>query len=91
LRFRNTFLLCGGWLDVERQEETDWSSLSSTILRFLDTGREKEEDETGQMGEEPFRRLFSGLLQWEGTRGRVVTLTADDDDDESDDGDEKKS
>jgi len=50
-----------------------------SILRFLETSKEKG-------GE-----LFRGLLEWEGTRGRVVTLTADDDDDESDDGDEKKS
>ena len=45
------------------------------------------------MSGELFRELFAGLLRWEGTRGRMVTLTAgdDDDDDESDDGDEKKS
>jgi len=73
---------------VERQEETSCSS-SLTILRFLETGREKG-DETGQMSGELLGGLFAGLLQWEGTRGRVVTLTADDDD-ESDDGDEKKS
>jgi len=73
---------------VERQEETSCSS-SLTILRFLETGREKG-DETEQMSGELLGGLFAGLLQWEGTRGRVVTLTADDDD-ESDDGDEKKS
>jgi len=55
-------------------------------LRFLEIDKEKGEDETGEL----FRGLFAGLLQWEGTRGRMVTLTADDDD-ESDDGDEKKS
>jgi len=49
-----------------------------SILRFLEIGK-------GKGGE-----LFRGLLEWEGTRRRVVTLTADDDD-ESDDGDEKKS
>jgi len=75
---------------VERQEETSWSSLSLTILRFLETGKEKGEDEVERMSGELFRGLLAGLLQWEGTRGRVVTLTADDDDD-SDDGDEKKS
>ena len=93
LRFCDTFLLCGGWLDVEWKEETNWLSLSSTILRFLETGKEKGEDETGWMSGELFRELFAGLLRWEGTRGRMVTLTAgdDDDDDESDDGDEKKS
>ena len=44
------------------------------------------------MSGELFRGLFAGLLQWEGTRGRMVTLTVgEDDEDESDDGDEKKS
>jgi len=63
LRVRDTFLLCGGWLDVERQEETGLPPLSSTILRFLETSREKGEDETGRMSGELFRGLFAGLLQ----------------------------